>query len=372
MGDCCDGCNGCCFNNRWYGTAEYLYWWVRPTPVPALVTSGSASDLFPGALGQPGTSVLFGGNTLGSGPRSGFRFLGGYWLNDCHSLGVEAGFFFLFNQNNNFAASSSPVGNPVLARPFVDGVTGAQTEELVSFPNVVAGSVAANTNSRFWGAEINLRRNLCCGCNWYVDGLLGFRYLGLNESITVAENLTIIAPPNTPLGPFNGTTVQVNDRFATQNRFYGTQMGFYGEYRFDRFFVGGRVVVGLGPTQQIVDITGSTTSTAPGGKPVTSTGCLLAQSTNIGRHTRDYFGVVPEVGLNVGYQFTNNLRAFVGYNFLYWNSVVRPGNQIDPRVNQALLPPATTSSPSPAVPAFAFHGSEFWAQGLTFGIEFRY
>jgi hypothetical protein len=365
-GGCCDGCcNGCCFNNRWYGTAEYLYWWVRGTPTPPLITTGSAADQFPGAIGQPGTQVLFGGSTLGTGPRSGFRFLGGYWLNDCHTLGVEAGAFFLFNQTNNFSAASNPMGSPVLARPFVDGVTGAQTEELVSLPNVVAGSVAAHTSSSFWGAELNARHNFCCGCNWYVDGLVGFRYLGLNESVSVAENLTIIAP-----GPFQGTTALVNDRFATQNRFYGTQLGFAGEYRFDRFFVGGRAVIGLGPTQQIVDITGTTIDTVPGGTPVKSTGGLLAQSTNIGRHTRDYFGVVPEVGLNVGYQITNNLRVFAGYNFLFWNSVVRAGNQIDQRVNPSFIPPATPSSP--AVPAFSFHGSEFWAQGLTFGIEFRY
>jgi hypothetical protein len=328
------------------------------------VTTGSPSATFPGALGQPGTSVLFGGGDLNSSPQSGFRGYAGYWLTDDHLLGVEVGGFFLFNSSRNFAATS--FGSPVLARPFVDALDGTQTEELVAFPGIVAGTVSVHELTRFWGAELNLRSNLCCGCNYYVDGLVGARYVGLNDTLTISENLTITAP-----GPFNGTTSQVMDRFGTQNRFYGAQFGFAGEYRFDRWFVGGRAVIGMGVTQQIVDISGTTTNTVPGMAPVTSTGGLLAQTTNIGRHTRDKFGVIPEVGLNVGYQFTDHLRAFVGYNFLYWNSVVRPGNQIDTRVNPNLIPPPVSTA-GPQLPAFAFHGSDFWAQGITFGLEFRY
>jgi hypothetical protein len=86
---------------------------------------------------------------------------------------------------------------------------------------------------------------------------------------------------------------------------------------------------------------------------------------------RDTFTVVPELGLNIGYQLTNHIRAFVGYNFLYWSSVVRPGDQIDPRVNTNLIPPPISTA-GPAVPAFAFHGSDFWAQGITLGVEFRW
>ena len=48
--------------------------------------------------------------------------------------------------------------------------------------------------SAFNGAEANLRTNLWCNCNWYVDGFLGFRYLALTESLNVSENLTVLAP----------------------------------------------------------------------------------------------------------------------------------------------------------------------------------
>jgi hypothetical protein len=80
--------------------------------------------------------------------------------------------------------------------------------------------------------------------------------------------------------------------------------------------------------------------------------------------------VVPEVGVTLGYQFNDHIRAFAGYNFLYWNNVARAGNQVDTSVNTNLLAPPLGGGPSR--PAFSFNGSEFWAQGVTFGIEFRY
>ena len=86
--------------------------------------------------------------------------------------------------------------------------------------------------------------------------------------------------------------------------------------------------------------------------------------------------MVPETELNVGYQLTPHARAFVGYDLLYWSTVVRPGDQIDPVLdvtqipNFALLHGQTpTNQGRPLVP---FKESGFWAQGMNIGIEFRY
>jgi hypothetical protein len=355
---------------------------VRGSPLPPLVTTGSTNDPIPGALGQPGTRILFGNNNVGTGLRSGVRGYVGYWLNDDHTLGVEVGGFLLANQTNNFSVTS--LGSPLLFRPFTAvGTTpsgqlvGVNTVELVAAPNVLGGTVSASTTSAFNSAEANLRSNLWCGCNGYIDAILGFRYLALTESLQVSENLQVLIPPGTSIlvgGAMatvpGGGSFALIDRFSTQNRFYGTQVGVGGEYRYGAWSVGGRAVVGLGTTQQVVDVSGSTRITG-GSSPGSFPGGLLTQTSNIGRHTRDLFGVVPEVGLNVGYQFTNHLRAFVGYNFIYWNNVVRPGNAVDLRVNPNLIPPPNGLG-GPSLPAFAFRGSEFWAQGVTFGIEFRY
>ena len=87
-------------------------------------------------------------------------------------------------------------------------------------------------------------------------------------------------------------------------------------------------------------------------------------------YSHEWRDVVPEVGINLGYQFTNHIRGFIGYNFLYWSNVVRPGNQIDQAVNPNLIPPSIPGGPSR--PTFDFHGSDFWAQGINFGLDIRW
>lgn len=361
--DCCCGCYGS--GNCFYANLEYLFWFVRGFTTPALVTRGSANDRIPGALGQPGTQVLYGGGPVDGGLRSGGRATVGWWFNEDHTLGVEAGGFFLGAASSNFSATS--FGSPILGRPFQDATNGgAQTVELVAAPNVLSGTVNVRSTSAFNGAEINLRSNLCCGCNWYVDGLLGFRYLALTESLTISEALTV--NPNAVPG---GGSFNIVDRFATQNRFYGAQFGAYGEYRFGPWFVGVRGTLSLGTIEQHVNISGSTQITTPANGVQSFPGGLLTQSSNIGPHTRDVFGVVPEVGINLGYQISNHFRTYVGYNFIYLNSVMRPGNAVDTTVNPNLIPPANGLG-GPQRPNFGFRGSDFWAQGVTFGIEFRY
>jgi hypothetical protein len=366
-GDCCGGCgNGCCFGNRWFGSAEYLLWFVRGQSAPPLLTSGSIADNPPGALGQPGTSVLYGGNGLTNNPYSGVRLRGGYWFNDCHGWGLDLGGFILGSGVNNY--SNSSLGTPFLARPFFNAATGAQDIEAVASPNGLTGTFSARNTFLLFGAEANLRRNLFCGCNWFIDGFAGWRMLGLNESLTMTENLAIVNSTNPSL-PI-GSTFVVTDRFSTSNLFNGAQIGGIGEYRVGRWYADVRASIALGGTQQVVNIAGSTVSQAPGFAPTTSTGGLLAQTSNIGNYSRGMVSMVDEIGLNIGYQFTNHIRGFVGYNFLYWTSVVRPGNQIDPVVNPNLIPPAVGGGPSR--PAFSFNGSDFWAQGINVGLDIRW
>ncbi|HKI30681.1 MAG TPA: hypothetical protein VKA46_02230 [Gemmataceae bacterium] len=63
-----DGAAHCCspdVGGRFWGGADSLLWWVKDGPLPLpLVTTGNPSDPHPGALGQPGTHVLFGDHSL--------------------------------------------------------------------------------------------------------------------------------------------------------------------------------------------------------------------------------------------------------------------------------------------------------------------
>jgi large repetitive protein len=63
------------------------------------------------------------------------------------------------------------------------------------------------------------------------------------------------------------------------------------------------------------------------------TGGFLVLPSNIGTHQTSRFSVVPEVGVNLGYAITPGVRVSIGYTFMFWTQVVRPGDQIDLRVN---------------------------------------
>ena len=109
-------------------------------------------------------------------------------------------------------------------------------------------------------------------------------------------------------------------------------------------------------------------------------GGLLAAGPNLGRFSDDRFSVVPEVQLNLGYWLTPNLKAFVGYNALYWSNVVRPGDQIDRVVDVTFVPNPPTNPATGQVPAFSgqnrpvvpFRQDHLWVNGIQFGAEWRW
>ena len=52
--------------------------------------------------------------------------------------------------------------------------------------------------------------------------------------------------------------------------------------------------------------------------------------------------------------------------------VARPGEQIDLDVNPDLLPPREPPVSGPARPRFVYDGTDFWAQGLNVGLDYRW
>src|SRR5262249_28118375 len=176
--------------------------------------------------------------------------------------------------------------------------------------------------------------NLCCGCNYRLDALAGFRYLDLNEGLGIAENLTVL--PTVPV--LGGTNFVVADRFDTRNQFYGGQVGVRGEVSSGPLFATAAAKVALGDNHQSVDIAGFTRIASPRTGVTTQPGGLLALPSNSGHFTRDRFAVVPEGSLGVGVQATERVRVSLSYSFLYWRSVARPGDQIDRGVNPSALP----------------------------------
>jgi hypothetical protein len=108
----------------------------------------------------------------------------------------------------------------------------------------------------------------------------------------------------------------------------------------------------------------------PGAAPVINPGGILAQPTNSGRFFQSSFGVIPQLGFDAGYWVLPWVRVSLGYEALYWNRVARPGSQIDSTVNPAQVPrdPNFGNGLGDPRPAFQFHQSAFWAQGLHAGL----
>jgi hypothetical protein len=361
-------------SGRFWVDGDVLLWWMRRANLPPLVTGSPAgtAGAAVGVPGLPGTAVLFGGTPVNGEGRVGGRVTAGLWLDCDHTCGVEAYFFQLCNQTQRFSG-----GTPgSVGRPFIDASTGTPNAELVSLAGFLDGNLQASASTPgLIGTGALGRCNLCCGCDccgnqsYRLDALAGYRYLSLSDRVGIAENLTSTDPAQrrAPLG----TNILVTDSFHSHNQFHGADFGLTGEFRRNAWSLSGMVRIALGATLERVDINGTTIVTVPGFPPVVNSGGLLALSSNSGTHSRSPFAVVPEARVQLAYQATERVRVHVGYTFLYWSQVARAGDQIDLVVNPALLPPPVPGA-SPLRPAFNFHGTGFWGQGIDLGLEFRF
>ena len=370
---------------RTWGGADYLLWWVRRGPTPPLVVTGAQTDPFPGALDQPGTRVLFGDQGIGYGALNGVRLNAGSWLDRDCTFGVEAGGFSLQTRTAQFTAAGNATGQPFLAAPFVNALTGNDNVYFISqnfsnpaiSANLTGGvGVFGSTNLWSWGSP-GVANPGAPRTTSSADLLVGFRETSLREDLSFATTATNLPPAgavvflNTPIAP--GFTVSTLDRFSTSNLFNGGQIGArlqqgWGILSFD---VVGKLA--LGNMHESVSIDGLTTTNAP--LPVTqAVGGIYAQGSNIGHYSRDMFAVIPEIGLNLSAQVTSHIKVHVGYTFLYLSNVARPGDQIDTQININHVPIdfAYGTPGGPNRPAFDMHGTGFWSQGVSFGVEFSY
>jgi hypothetical protein len=270
---------------------EFLFWWVKSAPEP--MGGSSSFNVFPG-----------------------LRLEAGGWFGPAEKWGIEGEGFFLSRNSTGVNANNA----------------------LPLLPDVIPLGAAANTDSQFYGAEVNGLYNLYRDSNFHAEAIGGFRYLGLQEDLKAYASGVVFLPTIIEAG--TGAA-----RLTAQNNFYGGQIGARAGWHINRWFADLTGKVAFGATEE--GLTASSTLIGANG----------TTATFQRRRTQADFAVVPEVNFRVGYDFTRNLHAFVGYDFLYISSVARPGNQ-----NIAGL---FGTNPS-------IHSSDFWAQGINFGLEFTY
>jgi Putative beta barrel porin-7 (BBP7) len=376
---------GHCAANEFYVSAEGLVWWLKGNRLPPLATTYPDSAQVPrGALGG---QVLLGDRLLGGDAQGGARVMLGYWFDDEHLCGIEGGFLFLGQNNQNRSITS--FGGTNLAVPLLQN-TAASAPGAYPIAGINpagsrdVGSVSLATKISLTGGELNWRTNILDCPDGFIDGIVGLRGLSLDEQLAFrtttsgAGLFSFIPAEKGLLAPAPGSAQRTtNDFFKTQNRFYGGQVGLLGEWHDGCWVYNVNAKIGLGSTQQMVTINGTTVDTMnTGGGSFAYPVGLLAGRTNAGVYTRNKLTFIPEMGASVGYQFTDHLRGFVGYNFMYWSNVVRPADQINRVINPNQLPTflsgITPGAGNPAQPSFAFHDTSFWAQGITLGLEWRY
>ncbi len=344
--------------------ADALAWWFKGSPVPApLVTNG--------LVGRPTTEVYLGGEDLDTGANPGFRLTGAYALTD--RSGLEANVFYIPSRSTRTGvASSGRIDSTDLIVVYVDAAKGTESGTEISFAPVYSGTASEELSNSLLGAELNGSWARGPAGAWRVDVLGGLRYLRLRETYTLTTSSPYISPPY-PQDIWN-----TSDRFDATNNFYGAQAGVRARYDQGPVFAGGSVKVALGAMAQSVDVSGSlvTNDYTDFGPTQTYPGGYYALPTNIGSYSRTAFAVVPEVALNLGYQLTPAAAIVVSYSFLYASNVVRPGNQIDRTVNwtqsTSYTENPTPTLKGPAQPAFQFNDSDFWAQGVSLGLVFRF
>jgi hypothetical protein len=130
----------------------------------------------------------------------------------------------------------------------------------------------------------------------------------------------------------------------------------------------------VGATEQSVDINGGQIFNRVNGTVQTFQGGLYALPSNIGHFSQTRFAVVPDVGLKIGYDLTDHIQLFVGYDVLYWSSVLRAGDQIDRSLDANKIPNFGGQFPATAQvrPVPLLQTTGYWAQGFNAGILIRY
>jgi hypothetical protein len=342
---------------------ELLMWYPKAMPLPPLLTA-APTGAFP-QLGGASTTLLAGGQSLDTPMSAGGRFVWG-WAKDDGDWGWEMCYFFTGTRTARLGYDGR-FRDVTLGRPVVDALAGI--ESVVPVSAVVApGQFVATSTNRMTGWEVNGVWNLGISATGYLNLVGGYRYFQNHEGVRL-EQTTI-----TNLG--NGSSFWMNsaDQFDAHTRFHGGQIGLEFGRDWNRFFIEGVTKVAFGRSDEIVKIGGQTNFGTIGFPLTAAQGGMLSSGPNAGRRENSAFAVLPEGSLRVGYRFRDRSRFYVGYNVIYLSDAVRAGDQIDRRIGFANAAANTVPilAPLRGVPDTSFTRTDFWAQGLTLGLEWTY
>jgi hypothetical protein len=347
-----------------------LMWWLKPGPVsvPLVAATRARQDLARASPGltNPNLAVVFGNQDVDFPPFYGFRIRAGVQPAACGESGIELGGFLLPHRGNAFLFQTGPGGNPGLVVPFRSTATTPPTESGLVIGGlvggrVVPGEVLVTATSKLWGVEVGPPLRLVQEDDRLLDVLFAFRHLGLVETLILRAR------------SFNGAeTFETFDAFQTKNYFFGFQPGVRAVREWGDLSAEVTGKIAFGAAAENIYVSGSTVRPASAirarpGAQVVAGGLFSFPTQGAFRNAR--FAVVPELELSGCWRITDGVYLRAGYSFLYWSSVMRPGDQIIRALNPRQLPVAGGDFNNPPAGVPAKKESDFWAQGFHLGVE---
>jgi hypothetical protein len=351
---------------RFVADVEFLVRWFKPVcEAPAVLTIGNPADAVPGALGQPGTRAVIGqGHKFEFGATPGVQVTVG-WDRGDRAIGLQVSGFILEQaaSGQHYAADPSGAPNTYLAYRAPDNRNQALP---FTIPGVVTGGSVSVGSTKLWGAggDLVVPFTIDRGdSTFYGRFLVGGRYLDLTDRVRVTNALRLVADPSAfAVGA---------DQFGTRNQFAGPQVGTTLGLGWGRWSLEYTTKLAAGMTHQVRTIAGSPLVAGSVSSPLLVPGPLLALPSNVGRDTSSRVTLVPEVGIKTQWAVNSWCSLSLGYSLLYWNKVLCPGDQMSPFANVTQLPFRGPAAGSPD-PRPLFVQTDYFAQGLDFGIRFVY
>ncbi|HMC12591.1 MAG TPA: BBP7 family outer membrane beta-barrel protein, partial [Pirellulaceae bacterium] len=333
---------------------EVLLWWRQGRDYPPLVTTDPTTESSTTAGILPDAQTLFGGGRVGTNMQAGGRIDFGFYLNPTQTVGFGDRVFGLGRDSSEFRVSSNNV--PVLAIPFHDVASGANDALLVAYPGLRTGAITITGSSSLIGNDVYGRFLLCRDCKSRLDFITGWNYTRVADDVAIRSRSTVTEiGGNIPVG----TVTNIADFFTTRNEFNGGILGLQWQRCCDVWTTQVLGRMSLGNMHETLLINGSTSIASPGQATQTTGTGLFAAASNGGRHSRNEFTAITEIGYNLGYRFAPCTQLNIGYSLLYWNDILAPANNIDTSIGTN----GTTTRP-----VVNFRHSDFWVQGLNLGI----
>lgn len=302
---------------------------------------------------------------------AGFRFTMGWNTFSCNDEAVLGFVFsgtFLGTRVSKMTLSDSMQGNfTTIGRPYVDARNGQPMSLLVS-----TGAVSVATTTRIQGWEVNLTHTFVDAGDVTVTAIGGYRAFQVNEGLHIKQSTLRFPAPGSP----PNVLWTLYDQFDARNNFHGAQIGLKIDSTLGRWLFGFRGTIAYGTNFETVNIQGGSSATTAA-LPVPAVqrfgSGFLAVNSNSGRGLQSEYTFLPEGRLNLGYSISENCHLFAGYDFIYLNDSIRPGDQIDLAIDPSRSPIANIGAPlGPNRPRASFSRSDFWVQGVTLGLDYRY